>query len=278
MKDLSEVDSQLRFSAILPDFQTWLDRMEEDSGSVDEKLGLLQHAYGPNARQWVELAEGSGSAQIVPVFIHGGYWRSLAADNHRFVLPTLAQMGIGVASLEYRLMPTSRMADLVADTVAGLQLIARQFPGAKLLPIGHSAGAHLGHAALALDIDIQKETAGFVSISGVFDLSLIAASFLQDELKLTADEIVRFSVTHTLSVPSLFIAGSQETEPFRQQAKALGATSGFANTMEIDGAHHMNILHACLTGPAPLISILDAWLAGHTAPERLEAFFHDPPL
>ena len=267
----TDVDSLLRFSAILPDFTDWLDRMAADSALASRAMALSRSAYGPAPRQWIETAPGTGAGAVVPVMIHGGYWRALRAEDHRFTLPALAGLGPLVGNLEYRLMPEARMDDLVSDVTAGLRaLLASIDTHHMLLPIGHSAGAHLALAALEAHPDLAARIAGIVSISGVFDLDLVARSFLQDELCLDATEIARFTPTEAPAVPTLFLAGSRETAPFRKQARALAATRPTAAALRITPCHHMNILHATLTGTAPLVPVLSDWLAGKDVPENLE--------
>ena len=267
----TDPDSLLRFSAILPDFTDWLDRMADDSAVVAQGLAFSRRPYGPSTRQWVETARGRGAGTIVPVMIHGGYWRALRAEDHRFTLPALARLGPFVGNVEYRLMPGARMAELVSDIAAGLHaVLARIGTEHRLLPIGHSAGAHLALAALEAYPGLASHVAGVVSISGVFDLDLVARSFLQDDLHLDATEIARFTLTEAPPVPALFLAGSRETAPFRDQARALAATRKTAQALQITPCHHMNILHATLAGAAPLLPVLSDWLGGQGVPEALE--------
>ena len=267
----AEVDGLLKFSAILPDFGAWLDRMAADSAAAAQALDLTRLAYGPSPRQWIETAPGSGGGTVVPVMIHGGYWRALRAEDHRFTLPALSRLGPLVGNLEYRLMPGARMADLVADVAEGLRALRDGSDAAvSLLPVGHSAGAHLALAALRADAGLARHVAGVVAISGAFDLGLIARSFLQDELRFDSTEIARFTIADAPPVPALFLAGSRETAPFRDQARALAATRADARALQITPCHHMNILHATLTGDAPLVPVIAGWLAGQDVPESLE--------
>jgi arylformamidase len=206
----------------------------------------------------------------MPVLIHGGYWRALRAEDHRFVLPGLARIGCGVANIEYRLMPSVRMADVVTDVAAALRTIAAVFPGTALLPVGHSAGAHLAVASLHLDPGLQQRVSGVVAISGAFDLSLIARSFLQAELSLTPEEIGRFSIASLPNVPTLLITGTEETEPFQDQADALAMTAAHARRLRVAHCHHMSILHGCFSGQAALVPALRDWLSGQSTPNELE--------
>lgn len=65
-------DSQLKFSSILPEFQTYLDCMAADSQRFSKGRNFSRCATGPNPRQWVEWTEGTGDKKIVPILIHFG--------------------------------------------------------------------------------------------------------------------------------------------------------------------------------------------------------------
>jgi arylformamidase len=266
----SDTDLLLRFSAILPDFAHWQDRMAQDSESVVRALSLRHAAYGQDPRQWLETGAGAGREGLVAAFVHGGYWRALRAEDHRFILPGLTNLASMVANLEYRLMPGTRMSGLVEDVTTGLLHLVRANPGARLLVVGHSAGAHLAAWAVAATPDLREATAGLVLISGAFDLSLIARSFLQAELALTDAEIATHSLTRLPDCPCLLAVGEAETAPFHDQARALAATRPDAQVLVTQGAHHMNVLHRLLAGPAPLIPGLSRWLDGHPIPPILE--------
>jgi arylformamidase len=267
---LQEPDCWLKFSAIIPDFPFWLQQMADDSKPVADALRLQREAYGRDDRQWLEWGEGSGDLPVVPVMIHGGYWRALRADDHRFVLPALSKLGVGVANVEYRLMPETRMEGLVADVADALEALAHLFREARLLPFGHSAGAHLALAALSWRQKLEPRLAGVVSLSGAFDLELISRSFLQTELALTREEIERFTIRTAPQVPTLFAFGSEETTPFRMQAEQLALTSVTASALSASESHHMNVLHNSFTGVAPLVPVIRNWLAGEIVPKSIE--------
>ena len=267
---LQEPDCWLKFSEIIPDFHLWLQRMADDSKAVAIALQLRREAYGPDDRQWFEWGSGTGDLPIVPVMIHGGYWRALRADDHRFVLPTLSKLSVGIANIEYRLMPGTRMDGLVADVADAFEALARRFPDARLLPLGHSAGAHLALAALTARPKLETRFAGVVGVSGAFDLELISRSFLQTELALTREEVERFSVRAAPQIPTLFAFGSQETVPFRSQVERLAATNAAACAVSVSRSHHMNVLHNGLTADAPLVHVIRQWLAGETVPGSIE--------
>lgn len=248
-------NSQFKFSEVLPDFAASLNKMAVDSAKVSENEVFHHADYGSDPRQWVEWIDGEGSVDLVPVVLHGGYWRSLEAETHRFMLPDFKRHGLAVANVEYRLMPRVRLADVVADVKAALRLLGAKFPNAKLLLVGHSAGAHLALSALR-DPEIKKLVRGVVSISGVFDLAAVSCSFLQDELKLTQEEIQDFTLRPEYDRPPVvYVNGSAETHEFLRSG-CLMARSGQAHWHVIRDKDHMSLTWAVCAESTNLLTTL----------------------
>lgn len=236
-------DSQLKFSEVIPGFAEALDRMARDSDAVAQQRLFTRAAYGDHLRQWVEWTEGAGPNSVLPVIIHGGYWRALDAGTHRFMVPAFLSAGASVANIEYRLMPEVRLADVVADTKTALHKLAEVFPGARFVLIGHSAGAHLALSAITDDA-LAARTLGVLSLSGVYDLAPVRLSFLQSELGLTAEEVAEFTLSaHANRPPVLYVNGSTET-PEYLRGGALMSQSENAGWHVIDGADHMSLTWA----------------------------------
>ena len=250
-------DSQLKFSQILPDFQTSLDRMARDSAAFAEGRALERIETGANPRQWAEWTQGTGTDPLLPVIIHGGYWRALKAEDHRFLMPALLPFGPAVASVEYRLKPMHAMAECVDDARAGLKALAAQFADARLILIGHSAGAHLALSA-AQDAAIKPRIAGIISLSGVYDLAPVAASSLQEEIQFTPEEISRFSLAPSADRPPvLYVNGAHETHELLR-ASCLMAAQGRAQTVLLPDANHMTLTFAAAAEMPTLIARLQA--------------------
>lgn len=237
-------DSQLRFSDVVPDFPSHLERMNTESAAIPERH-ISRAAYGDDPRQWVEWIQGQGPAELLPVIIHGGYWRALRAEDHRLMMPAFAAQGAHVANLEYRLLPDIRLEGLIEDTSKALKLLGRRFPAAQYLLVGHSAGAHLALSALA-DPEISGRTRGVIALSGVYDLAPVALSFLQNELHLSEREIQCGSLHPARDRPPvLFVNGGTETHEFLR-AGALMASKGRAAWEVIPNVNHMSLLWAAM--------------------------------
>jgi arylformamidase len=224
---------------VLPDFESYLAGMTARSEACAIQFERVQ--YGQHPRQFVDIT--GTPDRVLPVFIHGGYWRALTADMHRFVLPHFADEHGAVANFEYRLLPEVTLADIVEDALAGLKAIADK-TDARLMVIGHSAG---GHLAVMSALRMPEIVAGAVSISGLYDLTPLPWTFLHQEVGLTAADIIGLSpleIWNTGPAPQLLLAvGEAETAEFHRQAHIFASTHGAA-TFTVPGAHHMTVLDA----------------------------------
>lgn len=262
-------DNQTNFPIILPDFIEQKLWMSKKSSEISETIDVERCAYGADDRQWFEILTGHGQTSIVPVIVHGGYWRGLTAEEHRVMIPGLTSLGTHVANLEYRLLPAVRMEQAVSDVTLGLLEIVRQFRDHLLLPVGHSAGAHLATMAAATP-ELRDRLAGLVAVSGLFDLRPISQCFLQDELALSADEIDKFSPLHVpKDVSALYIYGRQETAEFERQSMLAAALSG-APIAAVDGAHHLNVIEPLSRPKSHLCDLIHDWRAGRPIPSVIK--------
>lgn len=238
---LSYWDQQFQFSKLLPDFQSCLAGMQTRSDKVADHLELQRLPYGAHPRQWVEMSGQPARGDVLPVFIHGGYWRALEAERHRFVLPPLKALRGAVANVEYRLMPEVHLRDIIEDTCAALRLLAQQ-TGCRLFPIGHSAGGHLAVMAARL---LPDHVIGAMAISGLYELAPLHWSFLRDEIGLSTDSFEGCAPQqlwegHDASHLVLAV-GANETAEFHRQAQVFASSHG-AQILQVPERHHMTVL------------------------------------
>jgi arylformamidase len=176
-----------QFADILAD---WQRRSEATRARTP---GARDVAYGPDPRQAFDLfepARGGATAPLV-VFIHGGYWRSLDRRSFSFAAEGLLAHGVAVAMPSYRLCPTVKVADIIADMRTFLPALYRA-TGRRAAITGHSAGGHLAAALLATDWadvgDVPADLARYgYAISGVFDLAPLVSTSINDALRETVD-------------------------------------------------------------------------------------------
>ena len=255
---ISYWDSQFKFSAILQDFEQSLDWNKQQSALLSRNQRATHHPYAAHPRQFVETFGESGTA-IIPVFIHGGYWRALEASEHRFTIPGLQHIGSLVANVEYRLMPEVRLAEVVDDVARALSFLVEKYcqSGAKLLLIGHSAGGHLAIAG-ALQAENSEQLHSVVSISGLYDLAPLKFSFLQQHLKLTTAEIEHYSLVKAaeqLPFKLHLVVGENESAEFHRQAQMMKSCSGGKLTV-VKAAHHISVLQPLAEPRSELVDII----------------------
>jgi arylformamidase len=267
------LDAQYNLRAAVPEHLTYFARYERESAALRACWpGRLDLAYGPTARQAIDLFLPPARAAPLLVFIHGGYWQSRDRKDFSFVAGPLLERGAAVALLGYDLAPQVRMDAIVTEVRAGLAWLYRHAPAhgcdpARLYVAGHSAGAHLAAMALATDwratglpSDLIK---GVCTISGVFDLEPIRLCYLNEVVGLDEGEARRNSPLHQAlhgRCPVIVGVGELETKAFHEQSRA------FVARLEGDGrpcqllvqpdVDHFGIVMSMAQATAPLVQAL----------------------
>jgi len=222
-------------------------RNEASAISRAQRAAALDIPYGDRERNRIDLYPAPDTSAPCLVFLHGGYWQRNSRDLFAMLVEGMAAHGWSVAIPGYSLAPEATLTEIVQEIPLALDWLAANGPARGIAgPVvlaGWSAGAQL--AALALDHPLVA--AGLV-ISGVYDLAPIRDTSLNVALKLTDDEIARFSPLRLPMVQKrLAIAyGSAElpalvwdSKSFHDARKAAGAPG---ELVVIEGADHFTIL------------------------------------
>ncbi len=219
---------------------------------------LLDLAYGDTAPEKLDLFPVRRADGPLFVFLHGGYWRSLAKEDFSFVAPPLVAEGINVAVVNYALCPSVTMAEIVMQTVRALAWLYRNgrrygFDPNRIFVGGHSAGGHLTAMMLCalwrdhapdLPVDLVK---GGLSISGLYDLApMVQTDFLNVDLKLDAGEAHRLSpafMTPATHAPVITAVGGDESSEFHRQNALLAAAwpKHVRHDVPMPGDNHMTV-------------------------------------
>ena len=154
-----------------------------------------QAAYGPAERQRLDIYRPRGATAAplpVVVFFYGGSWRSGSRRHYRLLAHILAGPGRVVVVPDYRLYPEVRFPAFIQDAQAVLAWVAEHIDAhggdpRRIVPIGHSAGAHLASLAAlggipaseSADALPQVPIAGVVGLAGPYDLLPIRDPLLQ---------------------------------------------------------------------------------------------------
>ena len=167
----------------------------------------LDVAYGTTDRTKYDIY-GIDLPKDAPifVFIHGGYWQEGSKDMAAFAAPVLICKGIKVITVGYDLCPNVKLRDIISQIKKAIEQILKYALtlGSRGVWIsGHSAGAHLASSLLFDPLWMEKITKsgylnllkGVILIGGVFNLNPLINTTINDNLKLTKDEIVEYSFT-----------------------------------------------------------------------------------
>ena len=157
-------EAQYNNRAAVPDHPTVMARWKAAAAAARAAHPPQTLAYGPGAREVIDLFEGGSGAPVV-VFIHGGYWQSLDPSWFSWIAPALLAHGVSVAIPGYDLCPDVRLGRIVTQMREATDLL-RARTGARPVVTGHSAGGHLAACLLS-----QGRASAAVAISGVFDLA-----------------------------------------------------------------------------------------------------------
>ena len=285
-----------------PDDPTWLEAQYNNRARVPDAMRQIA-AWGtasaaaraglPQARLDVRYARGAGglldvfpaarppAGDLSPVmlFIHGGYWRSLAKSDFSFLAPVFTQAGAAVVVPDYALCPAVNIEHITLQMVQALAWTVRHaedFGGdpSRITVVGHSAGGHLAAMLMTCrwrEVDPGlplKPIASALSISGLFDLEpLRHVASVKDDLGLTPASVKRLS-------PAFFprprhgrlyaVVGGQESEEFIRQNQLIRDAWGPTTVPvceALPGLEHFSVMTA-LVDPAHRLHRLARELLG----------------
>jgi arylformamidase len=183
--------------------------------------GRLDVAYGPGARQRLDVFACGATAAPTVVYVHGGYWQTNDKEPYAFLGEGLLPAGFNLALVEYTLAPAARLDAIVAEVRAATAWVidhAKEIGGdpARVFVAGHSAGGHLTAMAMS-----DPRVAGGLAISGIYDLEPIRLCYLNERLRLDAAEAERNSPLRHLparSAPVIVTVGLGELPELIRQS------------------------------------------------------------
>jgi arylformamidase len=232
----------------VPSWSDTFTRWTAESAVIRERFAAtMDVSFGPGERQKLDLYPAREAGAPCLVYFHGGYWMRNRREMFAVLGEGVMAHGWSVAMPGYTLAPEASLATIVAESSAALDLLAadgaRHGIAGPLIVAGWSAGGHL--AAMALSH--EAVTAG-LAISGIFELAPLAGTYLNENLRLTAEEIADLSPLRRPSVmkplgitygdrelPAL-VANSHAFHASRQRAGAPGSL------VPVAGADHFSIL------------------------------------
>ncbi|OGK97052.1 MAG: hypothetical protein A3E31_17850 [Candidatus Rokubacteria bacterium RIFCSPHIGHO2_12_FULL_73_22] len=268
--DQKALDREYNNREKVADAGAWLARYASDSAAARAELACrLDVAYGDRPGETLDVfpAPGAGPAPV-HVFVHGGYWHRMDKRDFSFVARGLVPAGAAVCTINYALIPTVDMDELVRQCRAAIVWVhanAASFGGDpdRITVSGHSAGGHLvavlmstDWTALGAPADVLKAGCG---ISGLYDLEPIRLCYLNEILGLSPEAARRHSPVHGVPARagplSLAVGGLEGREYHRQTddlAAAWRARGLVCDVLDLPGLHHFSIMGEFLNPASPL--------------------------
>lgn len=253
----TDLEAEYNNRARVPEHPGIITRWKEESASLraahrHAELGL---SYGNSARQIVDIFwPGETRDAPLALFIHGGYWQALEPQSFSHLAKAANTNGVALALCGYDLCPQVTVRSIVEQVRAAALFLWKRH-GRRLTVSGHSAGGHL--TACLLAADWKKYDAGApsdlvpsgLSLSGLFDLTPLVSTTVNNALGLDAAEAARLSPldwpvpkNRTLDA---WVGGAESAEYLRQSrtvAETWGKQGAETAYYEIAGANHFTVL------------------------------------
>lgn len=243
-------------------------------------LENLQYGYSKDEVLDLFLPFDSSNVQKkIHVYFHGGYWQELSKNESCFAANNFQQQGFHFAVINYSLAPQATLTEIVEQcrqAIVWLYQHANEYgyDNNEIYLSGSSAGGHLA-MMLALTDWSQYLTVksniikGICAVSGIYDLTPIAQTYINKPLQFTSQEIIENSPllfdlasNHTTNIPLpdckvILAYGDNETNEFKRQTNAmkqrLTEQNIHSSFTEIEGKNHFDVILD--------LSIPDSWLS-----------------
>ncbi len=267
--DRETLDREYNARDSVPDFTIFLKHYAELSANARRDLPCITDiAYGPHKAQDLDLFPAGPGVPLF-VYIHGGYWRLLGKEDSAFMAPAFTANGIAVCALNYALVPSVTLDDIVAQCRQGIAWLFKNAAEFGINPDrifvgGSSAG---GHLAAMLAADSWQEDSGIplntvkgaLSASGLFDLEPVRLSHINTWMQLDEVSAYRNSPIHHLprsGCPFIISYGGEESAEFKRQSDEFAdqwKAHGFpCQNLNMPGRNHFDVILELANPQSPL--------------------------
>ena len=247
----------------VPDHQADLDKWAADSAAVRSKFRCdLDIAYGGGDRETLDILHPDRDDPVpLIVFLHGGYWLSMTKDSYAFIGEHFVRAGAAFAVIGFGLCPDITLATMVGPVERAVGHLWENsesygFDRDRFYLAGHSSGGHL--AAMVLsggatgNPPVAPETfKASVIVSGLFDLAPIAATYINNYIRLDDAGVHAMSPLHHVPPaekhmgPLILGTGEHElAEYFLHQSRYAAAWADAGHDLEMcdaAGYHHFDV-------------------------------------
>ena len=245
--DLKTLEQEYSPSSCIDDINIYINeyitksqQAQQQAKSENTLISDLDYSSAKDIDQRLDLflpSPASRSKGKLQVYIHGGYWQQLSKNESSFAANNFQQQGYHFAVLNYALAPKATLTEIVEQNrraLIWLYLKADEYGYSKdqIYISGSSAGAHLAmmmamtnwSSYLDTDVNIIK---GICAVSGIYDLTPIAQTYINQPVNLQPNEIANCSPLlaqdqwqFLQQCQLIFAFGDNETNEFKRQTLA----------------------------------------------------------
>ena len=252
--NVTDLEREYTPASRIENIQIFLDEYATRGTRSRQTISHAKLQYGQHNDAWLWLAQNittNETRKKLIVFVHGGFWRRLSADDGTFLTPGWHDLGFSAAFINYSLCPNESLETLVSQTSRAIDYLLQSYEPRNITLIGHSAGAHL--VAMKLCNTNSPKFGGAIMVSGIFDLEPIVNTSVNDAVRLDERSARTLSpiniVANAQDTPLAVIWGENETDEFKRQSQEYAtAWSSFeshskAKQKEFESRNHFDILY-----------------------------------
>jgi arylformamidase len=245
--DQKALDDQYEQRVWVPHADQIIRRYGIASDAARSRIGKPRtERYGPAP---VETLDVYGSGRAALVFVHGGAWKRQSKRENAFAAEMVVRAGAAYVALDFALLPTVTIDEMVAQVCRGIEWVYRHLSGNVVL-CGHSSGAHLA-ACAATRLSFLKSA---LLVSGLYDLLPVRLSARNDYVRL--DEKLEHEYSpmrhiERIQCPVTVCWAQHEAAEFSRQSREFAAKLE-APTIVGHGMNHFEVIETLADPRAPL--------------------------
>lgn len=233
---------------------------------ASEGRAKLDVAYGPGARNKLDLFLPAGEPKGLVVYVHGGWWLAFDKSTWSHLAAGPLAHGFAVAMPSYTLCPEVRIADVTREIGLAIEHAAAMASGPIHLT-GHSAGGQLVARMITttspLSAAVRERVGNTVPISGLHDLRPLMN--LSSNATLRIDDAEAAAESPVLLTPLrgsrlvCWVGAAERAEFIRLNALLANIWTGFGietAVIEEPDRHHFNVVDGLADPQHPMTKAL----------------------